>query len=689
MTTKYIPSSGGLSTDCNLFLSNGTLINITQLKPGDLLLSAEGKASEVGLVVQFIGDLVAIKQKSKHVKDGLPTGYLPCGSMSITVSDTQELQFRTTQRVKRVTKKDKETGNEKRVIEITQLRNIFFRGIGKLVRPITSSKSFPITSQISSTIAEIKNHTKTATALSDDGHFYWKCRVKNLEEPKLSKELRDSTKVLLSPINLEIPILKPWMDKWFHEDVSSSKVEKMAWLLGFWIGDGHRRGAIFALHSEDHDVNEYLRFAAKELGMILTIKERNEVGFKADGTLHTQTGSRDRSSPLTSALKELRFYLNGRINDPKNIPEFLRFETRSLKEYFVAGLIDSDGCTNTIEGTARVAIKTAYEPIKDGILLIVRSLGLNLTVSFDPEQIRQDGLHQNDTWIFHLFEGANKSVFWSILKKCSCERKRNPRELKDCRVPLHLPVETKERDTSRLNDIPMAFDIHKSGTGKLFAVYLKDPSSTFITEEQLICSSASLDIVRHEASVMVREEGYFEDEKNFCYSCARAKDSRFEQIPWDTAHIWCRNCRKRHQETATFCLNNSCREIPSKDQVDQMKKAGRLRCHSCGSEVRTDGVEKRLWASGECTNCDALKSSAWHKLPWNRDARERLCRQCYYSHKVSGKHCVSCQKIFGRSEVEELSSVFSNKSDFIDSFIPCTRCEKPTNIEWQKSKLAE
>lgn len=664
-----------------MFLSNGNLVNITTLKPGDLLLSADGKASEVERVARFAGDLVRITQKYKHTKDGFPDGHVPCGVLNITVSDTQELMLRTTQRVKKTIKKDKATGNEKRVIEITQLRSIFHEGFEKLVRPVNSSKVFGVTATISSTIAEIKNHTKRATAVSDDGQLYWNCQMKNLEDPKLNKELRDATKVLLSPINLEIPVLKPWMETWFSEDVSPEKVEDMAWLLGFWIGNGYRRGAIFALHKEDHDINEYLRSVAEKLDMTLTIKDREEVGVKAEGTLHTSSGSRDKESPLTSALKELKFYENGRINDHKSVPEFLRFETRSVKEYFMAGLIDSDGNTNAIEGTFKVAIKTASEPTKDGILSIVRSLGLNLTVTFEPERIRDDDLHQNDSWILHFFEGANKAVFWSILNKCSCKRKRQPRELKEYRVPLYPPAEIEESGTAKLNVIPVAFDTHKKGKGELFAVYLKDPSGTFITAEQLICYSASLKDVSHEVSVIEREESYFEDEKNFCHSCARARDSEFEQIPWDTAVLWCQNCRKRHQETAIFCLNDSCREIPSKDQARQMEKAGKLCCFSCGSEVRVDGVQKRSWASGECASCDALESSSWLKLPWNKKAGERLCKKCSYSHKKSGKHCVSCCKVFGASEVEKLLVEYSGNSEFDGGYIPCARCKKPTNID--------
>lgn len=113
-------------------------------------------------------------------------------------------------------------------------------------------------------------------------------------------------------------MLKPWMDKWFGEDVTSDKVKAMAWLLGFWIGDGHRRGAIFALHAEDHDVNDYLRQSAGKLGMIYRFKRRKDDGFKAEATLLMPDGSRDRNSSLTTALEDLRFYQHGKRDDPKN-----------------------------------------------------------------------------------------------------------------------------------------------------------------------------------------------------------------------------------------------------------------------------------------------------------------------------------------------------------------------------------
>lgn len=148
----------------------------------------------------------------------------------------------------------------------------------------------------------------------------------------------------------------------------------------------------------------------------------------------------------------------------RKIPEFLRYEIRSVREYFLAGIIDSDGYTNNQIGTFKIKIPSAYQPIKDGILSISRSLGLNVTMTFDPERERED-FNQSDTWVIHLLEGANRSVFWSILMKCSCERKKNLPNIGHCRTPLYPP----SGEASLLNPMPMTFDTFDLGSGKVYS----------------------------------------------------------------------------------------------------------------------------------------------------------------------------------------------------------------------------
>lgn len=641
MATQYIPASGGLSENCRLFLSDGRLVNVAQIKPGDLLLSAEGTASEVELVVSYNGSLVKITQMFQHDKDDLQAGCIPCGVIELTVSDTQELFLRTKQRVKRSWKKNRP------VIEITQLREVFLNGFGKLVQPFSSSKTFIESRDVS----EIRNHIKRATALSTDGYYYWKSLEQNLGG--VAAELRKSTKLLFSPVKLKVPVLKRWMDNWFGEDVSAERVDAMAWLLGFWIGDGYKRGALFALHFEDHDVNDRLRLFAGRLGMSLTITRKDPLGFRAEGVLHTADGSRDKHSPLTNCLKSLLFLKDGKIDDPKNIPDCLRFETRSVREYFMAGLVDSDGCTILKDGTCKVAIKSAFPLVKDGIIAVARSLGLNLTVSFEPETEREN-FHQSDTWTIHWFEGNNRAVFWAILAKCSCERKRNPKRVGHCRTVLYPPDQVDE--PARWNMMPVSFNTSKVGTGQLYAVYLKDRSGTFITEEQMVCGSASLKIVHHEKPTRQRSESYFKDEKNFCLSCCRARDSRFELVPWDLASLWCDNCRNRYQLTGIICTNERCRTIPSEDEAKRIRAAANAECLMCGSAVKDDssGLQKRTRLAGKCVNCGATEATRWLKLKWDKKRKERLCKKCHDAHLKTGKHCAYCCKIFDKFELEEL-----------------------------------
>lgn len=364
---------------------------------------------------------------------------------------------------------------------------------------------------------------------------------------------------------------------------------------------------MFALHFEDDDVNECLRLYAGRLGMKLSITRKDPLGRKAEGVLHTANGSRDKHNPLTNCLRGLRFLKNGKTDDPKNIPKFLRHETRLVREFFMAGLIDSDGCVLEQEGTYKVAIKSAFPPVKDGIVFIARSLGLNLSVFFEPEKQREN-FHQSDTWTVHWFEGNNKAVFWPIIANCSCERKRNPQGKGHCKFMSCSSYQAPE--PVGLNQIPVSFDTCKIGTGQLYAVYLKDHSGTFITEEQMICGSASLNIVHHEKSVLQRSESYFKDEKNFCLFCCRARNSSFEQVPLDSALLWCDNCNFRYQVTGIICTNERCRTIPSEDEAKRIRAAENAACLMCGSAVKDDSadLQKRTRHPGYCVNCGATEA---------------------------------------------------------------------------------
>lgn len=107
------------------------------------------------------------------------------------------------------------------------------------------------------------------------------------------------------------------------------------------------------------------------------------------------------------------------------VPKFMDTEQIIVREAFLAGLIDSDGCTRVQHGSIRAKVPSAYLPIRDGIYSITRSLGLNVTVYFKAARIGPPGLNDSDLWTFDIFGGSNRQTLLSILNWCAAERKRN------------------------------------------------------------------------------------------------------------------------------------------------------------------------------------------------------------------------------------------------------------------------
>lgn len=184
-----------------------------------------------------------------------------------------------------------------------------------------------------------------------------------------------------------------------------------------------------------------------------------------------------------------------------------------------------------------------------------------------------------------------------------------------------------------------------------------------------------MDIRHHESAITVKDEAYYRNEKNFCYSCARAKDSTFELVPWDTAHLWCENCLKRYLVSEMICLNPICREIPSKEEAKEIRNAESPHCSTCNSEVRDDyaTTKKRRKISGECANCGPAESYEWHKVPWNRRLEIKICKSCRHVYFKYKGHCRKCNKIFTKNELEDLRVKYEDNTDLAS----CTRCKEP------------
>lgn len=617
-SVKFI---GGLAKRTEIFNSEGKLIPVEKIDVDSTVLSADGSFSKVVNVRKFNDDVVTVKQKSKHwahLRDQKRTP--PWGLIEMRLSKRQKVSLRTKQRIKQIAK----SSSDCITVEVTQLRDHLTED-GRTIKTLrTTSKKFR-ENCLSETIQGLIDSTKI-----QGGFIEWESELQDLRY--LNKELRASTRILLAPLILEKPVLLTWLEKHFQRKVSNKQLAAMAWLLGFWIGDGYRRGAQFALHSGDDDVNNNLKIKAQLWGMEL---RRAQDGFKADGYLHTFHGGArhwNAHNPFVEVLKGLKFYENGRPNGKKNIPAFLRLESRVIREEFMAGLIDSDGSVNIQDHIIRVKIPTAYALIRDGILFISRSLGLNVSVHFHHERENPRGYHESDTWIFHILGGTNHSVLWSILDRCSCERKRNP----PIQFVATVDIEEYERDSY---------------------------GPVEINTNELSEDEESLKINERVSRTATESTGYGRSSNESQLENVDGTDElRAAVIPFDLLSAG-------NEEVFQIIL--------SADSHSTLVGDGQIICSSAEQVVDgtiSDTNYKRKWLS-----CHEVSTPGWYKLPWKPTSPSRLCTACYNHCSRSNARCYNCCKIYGKSIMHQKSKRESKKSHKLQNGMciqgyPCDYC---------------
>ncbi|QLL31038.1 hypothetical protein HG536_0A08540 [Torulaspora globosa] len=595
---------GGLVPGTNVFLANWKTVPIENIKVGDEVLTSNGGAAKVEAVLKGDHDLVTVQQKTNHrahLYD--PSMREPYGIMEITCSKRQQLVLKTKQRIM-ITRDNRSEGFRR--VYVSQLADHQTTD-GRMIKIIKeTSRRFPPTTKKS----EIIDSVKPMVLQSEGRWIRWQCEAGDLVE-YVNKERRAATRMLLQPISIEIPVLGPWLQQCFEREITAQQLEAMAWLLGFWIGDGARRGALFALNIVDEDVNNRLEENAKVWGMTLRTEDGNLErgnGLEASGYLHTYNGAQrlwNVNNPLVKVLEglefRLEFYENGKRNYRKSVPLFMRTEQIVVREAFLAGLIDSDGHCRIQDGCIRVQIKTVYPPIRDGIYFIARSLGLTVSTSFRGAHFdERSGLNESDKWEFQLYGGTNHETLRSILNRCSCERKRNPKiqyrrdrdfeefdsdyqseenendpedndDLSGIRESFEddLEDDPEEQQDGTFNFGKFRFEITEGCKDTVIGLVLSGTSNrTFVTDDQIVCASAEL----------ISESRT--DFERSCLSCHTKTASRWYKVPWlgDVLDRLCWACWVAYSRTHMHCCSNDhCNRVFRKREV------ATRRCKRCRS----------------------------------------------------------------------------------------------------------
>ncbi|KAF9556636.1 H(+)-transporting V1 sector ATPase subunit A [Mortierella alpina] len=192
-------------------------------------------------------------------------------------------------------------------------------------------------------------------------------------------------------------------------------LEKLAYIWGTWIGDGDSTWAKIAVNRKDKEQIARIGEVCFDLGLAAHLYELSEKE-KAIGNLGGQVG-------ITSRVHNRRNYfmiflrrLGLGKSGAKYVPRWLRTESISVREHFLAGLIDSDGhreqqrrpFVSDSNGATphdrdksgqcriykRAPITTVYPKIAEGVFVLARSLGIPYSVSYRPAWVHGDKARQ-------------------------------------------------------------------------------------------------------------------------------------------------------------------------------------------------------------------------------------------------------------------------------------------------------
>ncbi|SCV05951.1 LANO_0H18778g1_1 [Lachancea nothofagi CBS 11611] len=619
-----------------IFMYDGHCKIVDELQIGDEILTADGSCGVVRQKSEELDEAFTIKQQKNHYIHFYDESRdLPYGLFETTCFEGQVLLVETYLRLKRSIRRDKE--NQRRVLILTV--NDFETKDGRLIKLARDvEKLFP--AETSDEVVE--NYIKSFRGHTENNSFVrWKCEVGDLKY--LGEAARASTRLLLLPLAFERPTLLPFLEKEFMRKVSEKELEAMAWLIGFWIGDGCRVGATFALHSEDHEVNGRLEENAKIWGMTYVKKHCKNKVFGATGTLHTFQNGRRRwnvGNPFIAVLKGLLFYENGKINDKKNVPHFMRTEHLMVREAFLAGLIDSDGYSLLVDGFLCTSITTVYPPIRDGIQFITRSLGLNVSTHVQPAcPVAGTSYIKKKQWQFQISNGTNPKVLRSLLDRCSAQRKRHPKEASYTQRKS-LDILREDNTEAEGVDTPELFscDILQDRFVREKRAAINEEYSEEWSDDELIADDETLDGTTDNGEPCITYENQpispISDETNF--------DCGAESI----VHNYSR------QFFQSIPLNQKVKVI----KITHSTKQKLIPEHQIITEeslLETGETKKIDIFTETCYSCGRENSNPWKNVPWQGLNCYKLCRSCYDYYLQSHTRCYNCNRVATCARVNE------------------------------------
>ncbi|KAK6460729.1 vacuolar H+-ATPase V1 sector, subunit A [Scheffersomyces coipomensis] len=436
---------GCFAKGTQVMMSNGDDKSIEDVAIGDKVMGKDGLPREVVALPRGREVMYEVSEKTQHRAEKI------YGTTTYTCNATHKLVVQTNQRINMTNHVLR--GEPQTSVTYFELRDKKDSTGRQYKMPYLATKSFQHKTHGPENAIRKANEFRNTVSTSN---INWTVEARDVA--KMGHHVRRATRQFSAPVLLENNELVKYIER---NDYDGSIVNEMAYLLGFWVGDGYSERVAFSVDSRDEEIISRIKDCAEVADL-----EMRESHYKAsrDSTIslhNTETRGKgirrnqNTNNLLWSLLRDI-FEWDGK-KLLKSVPSFFRSESIEVREYFVAGLVDSDGHVKRDELTnscLSATVKTIYPAVRDGLVAVARSLGISTSVSTEAA-IVVGGVHHQESYAIYM--GAS-STLDSVLCKCAAPRKKALEPVGVTREPQQFSFYLQEKDVDDYYGITLEDD---------------------------------------------------------------------------------------------------------------------------------------------------------------------------------------------------------------------------------------
>lgn len=219
----------------------------------------------------------------------------------------------------------------------------------------------------------------------------WTIRAQHFD--LVDEIIRLATQQRLAPLDLNNNTLAKALSSALHGvEPTSDQLNKLAWSLGLWLGDGHSDRSQWSFHSEEVDIHHAISELADTLDLDTNVcprADRKESTVELYSRVKRATGAQRNQkihNPVWTVFESLG------IAGDKSVPLALETWPLELRAQVAAGIIDSSqGHINVSEES--VTIKTSLASLRDCYVALFRSLGVRTVLEQNSSKFGDQLVH--------------------------------------------------------------------------------------------------------------------------------------------------------------------------------------------------------------------------------------------------------------------------------------------------------